>query len=170
MVSFRQQSLTSPFPSHCLPSSDVDLEFEMFTLKVLLRRCLYDVHVRYLFTGNPLLSCMYVCVYVCMYVCMYIHTYVCMYVWCIHKHAHAQTHRHPHLHAHTHTHTHTGVYTQGFRVFKPRLLRRSHGVDHRSWLGSWFHFPGPSPCSNSRTCQTPGLTAVKRTCVLIVYF
>ena len=108
MVSFRQQSLTSPFPSHCLPSSDVDLEFEMFTLKVLLRRCLYDVHVRYLFTGNPLLSCMYVCVYVCMYVCIYIRMYVCMYG------VYTNMHTHKHTDTRTYTHTHTHTHIQGF--------------------------------------------------------
>ena len=54
MVSSCQQVLTAPLPSHCLPPSDVGLEFEKFTLKALLRGCLHDVHVRYFF--NPLLS------------------------------------------------------------------------------------------------------------------
>ena len=49
MVSFCQQALTATLPSHCLPPSDVGLEFEMFALKALLLSCLHDVHVRCLF-------------------------------------------------------------------------------------------------------------------------
>jgi hypothetical protein len=49
MFGFCQQALTAPLPSNCPPPSDVCLEFEMFTLKALLRGCLHDVHVRYLF-------------------------------------------------------------------------------------------------------------------------
>ena len=52
--SFCQQVFKAFLPSHCLPPSDVGLEFEMFTLKALLRVCLHDVHVRYFF--NPLIS------------------------------------------------------------------------------------------------------------------